>query len=82
MTKAIYMAIKLDQVVMVTNMCVKFGEDWTNSFQELDQKHSSGRTDGWTYVRTRATLYAATLSNPGPIQTPRRKFHSLPVWKL
>jgi len=33
---------------MVTNMCVKFGEDWTNSFQELDQKQSSVRT----YVRT------------------------------
>jgi len=26
------MAIKLDQDIMVTNMCVKFGEDWTNSF--------------------------------------------------
>ena len=61
MTKAIYMAIKLDQVIMVTNMCVKFGEDWTNSFQELDQKQSSGRTEGWMYERTRATLYAATL---------------------
>ena len=31
---------------MVTNMCVKFGEDWTNSFQELDRKQSSGRTYG------------------------------------
>jgi len=57
MTKAIYMAIELDQNIMVTNMCLKFGEDWTNSFQELDRKQSSGRT----YVRTRATLYAATL---------------------
>ena len=56
MTKAIYMAIKLDQDIMVTNMCLKFGEDWTNSFQELDRKQSSGRT----YVWTRATLYAAT----------------------
>ena len=37
MTKAIYMAIELDQDIMVTNMCVKFGEDWTNTFQELDQ---------------------------------------------
>ena len=57
MTKAISMAIELDQGIMVTNMCVKFGEDWTNSFQELDRKQSSGRT----YVWTRATLYAATL---------------------
>ena len=43
MTKAIAMAIKLDQDIMVTNMCVKFGEDWTNSFQELDRKQSSGQ---------------------------------------
>ena len=57
MTKAISMAIELDQYIMVTNMCVKFGEDWTNSFQKLDRKQSSGRT----YVQTRATLYAATL---------------------
>ena len=42
------MAIELDQDSMVTNMCVKIGEDWTNSFQELDRKQSSGRT----YVRT------------------------------
>ena len=48
MTKAISMAIELDQDIMVTNMCVKFGEDWTNSFQELDRKQSSGRTDGRT----------------------------------
>ena len=48
MTKAISMAIELDQDIMVTHMCVKFGEDWTNSFQELDRKQSSGRT----YVRT------------------------------
>ena len=48
MTKAISMAIELDQDSMVTNMCVKIGEDWTNSFQELDRKQSSGRT----YVRT------------------------------
>ena len=45
MTKATSMAIELDQDIMVTNMCVKFGEDWTNSFQELDRKQSSGRTD-------------------------------------
>ena len=45
MTKAISMAIELDQDIMVTNMGVKFGEDWTNCFQELDQKQSSGRTD-------------------------------------
>ena len=57
MTKAIFMAIELDQDIMVTNMCVKFGEDWTHTFQELDWKQSSGRM----YVRTRATLYAATL---------------------
>ena len=58
MTKAISMAIELEvQDIMVKNMCVKFGEDWTNSFQELDRKQSYGRT----YVRTRATLYAATL---------------------
>ena len=46
MTKAISMAIKLDQDIMVTNICVKFVEDWTNGFQELDRKQSSGRTDG------------------------------------
>ena len=57
MTKAIFMAIELDQDIMVTNMYVMFGEDWTNSFQVLDRKQSSGRT----YVRTRATLYAAFL---------------------
>jgi len=45
MTKAISMAIELVQDIMVTNMCVKFGEDWTNGFQELDRKQSSGRTD-------------------------------------
>ena len=39
------MAIELVQDIMVTNMCVKFGEDWTHTFQELDQKQSSGRTD-------------------------------------
>ena len=33
MTKASSMAIELDQDIMVTNMCVKFGEDWTNNFQ-------------------------------------------------
>ena len=48
MTKAISMAIELDQDSMVTNMCVKIGEDWTNSFQELDRKQSSGLTDGRT----------------------------------
>ena len=48
MTKAMSMAIELDQDIMVTNMCVKFGEDWTNSFQELDRKQSSG----CTYIRT------------------------------
>ena len=61
MTKALSMAIELDQDIMVTNMCVKFGEDWTNSFQELDRKQSYVRTYGRTYIRTRATLYAATL---------------------
>ena len=40
------MAIELDQDIMVTNMCVKVGEDWTDSFQELDRKQSSGRTYG------------------------------------
>jgi len=44
MTKAISMAIELDQDIMVTNMCVKSGEDWTNSFQELDRKQSYVRT--------------------------------------
>jgi len=34
MTKAISMAIELDQDIMVTYMCVKFGEDWTHTFQE------------------------------------------------
>jgi len=38
------MAIELDQDIIVTNMCLKFGEDWTNSFQELDRKQSSGHT--------------------------------------
>ena len=61
MTKAISMTIELDQDIMVTNMCLKFGEDWTNGFQEVDRKQSSGRTYVQTYVRTRATLYAATL---------------------
>ena len=42
MTKAISMTIELDQDIMVTNMCLKFGEDWTNGFQELDRKQSSG----------------------------------------
>ena len=58
MTKAISMAIKLDEDIMVTNMCVKFGEDCTNSFLELDRKQS---TDERTYIRTWATLYTATL---------------------
>ena len=53
MTKVIYMTIELDQDIMVTNMCFKFAEDWTNSFQELDRKQSSRRkyvrTDGRTY---------------------------------
>jgi len=43
MTKAISMAIELDHDIMVTNMCLKFGEDWTNSFQELDPSY--GQTD-------------------------------------
>ena len=46
MTKAISITIKLDQDIMVTNMCVNFGEDWTHTFQELDRKTSSGRTYG------------------------------------
>jgi len=29
------MAIKFDQDIMVTNMCAKFGEDWTNSFRDV-----------------------------------------------
>ena len=52
MTKAIYMAIELDQDIIVTNMCLKFGEDWTNSFQELDRKQSLGHTYGQTDVLT------------------------------
>ena len=52
MTKAIYMAIELDQDNMVTNMCVKFGEDWINTFQELDRNKYSGRTDVRTDGRT------------------------------
>jgi hypothetical protein len=36
MTEVIYMAVQLDQDIMTTNMCVKFGENWTNTFQELD----------------------------------------------
>jgi len=46
------MAIELDQDIIVTNMCLKFGEDWTNSFQELDRKQSSGHTYRQTDVRT------------------------------
>ena len=61
MTKTISLAIEHDQDIMVTNMGVKFGEDWTHTFQELDRKQSLGRTDSCTYIRTRATLYAATL---------------------
>jgi len=38
MTKAISMAIELDQDIMVTNMCLKFGEDWTYIFKQLDRK--------------------------------------------
>ena len=53
MTKAISMTIELDQDIMVTNMCLKFGEDWTNGFQELDRKQSSGRT----YVQTDRRTY-------------------------
>ena len=34
MTKAINMVIELDQDLMVTNMCVKFGEVWINTFQD------------------------------------------------
>ena len=50
------MAIELDQDIMVTNMCLKFGEDWTNGFQELDRKQSSGRT----YVQTDVQMYRRT----------------------
>ena len=32
------MAIEPNQDIMVTKMCVKFGEDWTHTFQELDRK--------------------------------------------
>ena len=39
MTKGIFMAIELDQDIMVRNMCVKFGEHWTHTFQELDRKY-------------------------------------------
>ena len=49
MTEAIYMAIEVGQDIMVTNVCVKFGEDWTHTFQELDRKTS---LDGQTDVRT------------------------------
>jgi hypothetical protein len=53
MTKAIYMAVELDQDIMVTNMCVKFGKNPTNSFQELDHtKIRDVRTDGRTDVQT------------------------------
>ena len=38
MTKAISMTIELDQDIRVTKMCVKFGEDWIQTFQELDRK--------------------------------------------
>ena len=51
------MAIELDQDIMVRNMCLKFAEDWTNSFQELDRKQSSRRTYVRTYVRTDGRTY-------------------------
>jgi len=51
------MAIELDQDIMVTNMCLKFGEDWTNGFQELDRKQSSGRTYVQTYRQTDVRTY-------------------------
>ena len=56
------MAIDLDQDIMVTNLCVKFGEDWTNSFQELDRKQFSGRTceQGQPYM---APLYGGIKIN-------------------
>jgi len=54
------MAIELDQDIMVTNMCLKFGEDWPNGFQELDRKQSSGRTYRRTYVRTDVRTYVRT----------------------
>ena len=37
MTEVIFMAIKLIQDIMATDMCVKFGEDWTNTFPERAQ---------------------------------------------
>jgi len=61
MTEVIYMAVKLDQDIMTTNMCVKLGENSTNTLQELDYTNFSGCTYVQTYVRTRATLYASTL---------------------
>ena len=51
MTKAISMAIELGQDIMVTNMCVRFGEDWRHTFQELDRK---------TYI------FEVFLANKGP----------------
>ena len=42
MTEVIYMAVELDQDIMVLNMYVKFGENWTNTFQELDHTIFSG----------------------------------------
>jgi len=44
------MAIKLDKDIMVTNMCVKFGEDWTNSFQELDLRDIRTYGQGQPYM--------------------------------
>jgi hypothetical protein len=43
------MAVELDQYIMVTNMCVKFDDNWTNTFQELDHTNFS---DVRIYVRT------------------------------
>ena len=55
MTKALSMAIELDKDIMVTNMCVKFGEDWTNSFQELDLRDIRTYGQGQPYIA--ATLW-------------------------
>jgi hypothetical protein len=49
------MAVELDQDIMVTNKCVKFSKNWTNTFQELDHTKSAGRMYVRMYGRTKSS---------------------------
>ena len=61
MTTAIYMNIKLYQDLMMTNISVKFGEDWTITCQEQAWTKSTGRTDGWMSGQTDGQVYGWTF---------------------